>query len=50
MSVALCVLGALSHTVSNIVIKKLIDVGPFTVVAGRFLVMLMAVVPLVIYR
>ena len=50
MTVLMCILSALFHTLSNIFMKNLDDVGPFTIVAARFLVILIAVLPIVKYR
>ena len=50
MGIFLCILSALFHTLSNIVMKKLVNVGPSTIVASKFLVILMVVLPVVRYR
>ena len=46
----ICVLSALSHALSNVIIKKLENVGPFTIVAVRFMMILLVTAPIVVYR
>ena len=46
LSFLLCIMASISFQMSNTIFKKLDSVGPYTIAAGRFLVMLMVVVPI----
>ena len=50
LSIFLCVLASMSLQISNTIFKKLDNVGPYTIAAGRFLVMLIVILPVVKYR
>ena len=50
MAVLFCVLCAFSQTLSNVIMKKLTNVGPLTIVAGKFFVTLLITLPIVAHR